>query len=318
MAKRDEVAKRRSTAKAPAAPAPAGSRRLRPQNGGRDEKEEAPTQNKKKLVAIVGGVSALSLVIAGVAIAGHSSKSASAAPPSAVPAAALVAAMPQPANQPMTPPPAMAAVANTFAANGAGMPGTMPATPGAPGAAVANVPLFGPTPMATLEPAPLGPPPTELAAAPGAAAPHAAAEERMDDEEPKSSAHDESFGDSDSKKDKDKSDKSAEAKAEEVKPWGDGKMHLPLVFRMKLDRPGTAISGKKEATGFSVVIPGRKVEGSGTSIEKRDDRIATVRTKNGPTGAHVTFVFRSKIPSYKVRLRKSYVEFFVSSPDGAK
>ena len=41
-------------------------------------------------------------------------------------------------------------------------------------------------------------------------------------------------------------------------------------------------------------------------------------TVYGPTGARVTFVFRSKIPTYKVRLRKSYVEFFISSPDNAK
>ena len=87
---------------------------------------------------------------------------------------------------------------------------------------------------------------------------------------------------------------------------------------MKLDKPGTALTGKKEANGFSVVIPGRKVEGSGTTITKRDDRISNVHAKNGPNGAHVTFVFRSKVPSYKVRLRKSYVEFFVSSPEGSK
>ena len=178
----------------------------------------------------------------------------------------------------------------------------------------ANVPLFGPTPMATLEPAPLGPSPDQIAAAPAAVVPHAT-EERMDDDEPKSSK-DEAFSDSADKSDK--SDKSADAKAEAVKPWGTGKLHVPVVHRLKLDRPGTAIEGKKEAGGFSFVIPGRKVEGGGLAITKRDDRISDVRTKNGPTGAHVTFVFRSKIPGYKVRLRKSYVEILVSSPDNAK
>jgi hypothetical protein len=43
-----------------------------------------------------------------------------------------------------------------------------------------------------------------------------------------------------------------------------------------------------------------------------------VRTKNGPTGARVTFVFRSKILTYKVRLRKDYVEFFIQLARGAR
>jgi hypothetical protein len=175
--------------------------------------------------------------------------------------------------------------------------------------------------MASLEPAPLGPPPTELSATtlPSATNHPSATEERMDDEDEPKAVHDESFDDGKSKPDKaDKSEKAAEAKAEDVKPFAQGKMHLPVVYRMKLDRPGIALSGKHEASGFAVDIPGRKVEGSGTAITKRDDRIADVHIKNGPTGAHVAFVFRSKVPSYKIRFRKSYIEFFVSSPDSAK
>jgi hypothetical protein len=192
---------------------------------------------------------------------------------------------------------------------------------------VANVPLFGPTPMATLEPAPLGPSPDELAAAKVDATPRTS-EERMDEGDARESkgARDESFGDAKDSKDQsdnDKSDKSdkdraAEEKAADVKPWGQGKLHLPVVHRLRLDHPGAALEGKKDLAGFSVIIPGRKVESETGSIPKRDDRIADVRTKNGPDGAHITFVFRSKIPGYKVRLRKSYVEVFVSSPGGAK
>jgi hypothetical protein len=103
-----------------------------------------------------------------------------------------------------------------------------------------------------------------------------------------------------------------------VKPWVVGKLHLPVIHRMKLDHPGIGLEGKKEMGGFSVELPGRRVLEGGSAIPKRDDRIAEVRTKNGPTGARVTFVFRSKIPTYKVRLRKNYVEFFISSPESTK
>jgi len=139
----------------------------------------------------------------------------------------------------------------------------------------------------------------------------------MEDDEPRSTAHDEVFDDGASSKKSDE-DKSAEEKAEAVKPFTTGKLHLPVVYRMKLDRPGIGLVGKKEMGGFSVELPGRRLVEGGAAITKRDDRIAEVRTKNGPTAGRVTFVFRSKIPTYKVRLRKNYVEFFISSPDNVK
>jgi hypothetical protein len=54
---------------------------------------------------------------------------------------------------------------------------------------------------------------------------------------------------------------------------------------------------------------------SGTAIEKRDKRIAHVRTRNGTSGAHVTFQFRDGVPSYRVRLRRDFVEILISSAD---
>jgi hypothetical protein len=228
------------------------------------------------------------------------------------------------AGQPLAPPVQTAVAMQSQSA--APTPGAAAAPAGPRPGVVANVPLFGATPMATLEPAPLGPSPDEIGAAAGATAPRAT-EERMDDDEPRSSAHDEVFDDGSSgkkpdekKSDEKKSDedKSAEAKAEAVKPWGQGKLYLPVIHRMKLDRPGIGLEGKKEMGGFSIELPGRRVLEGGAAIPKRDDRIAEVRTKNGPTGARVTFVFRSKIPTYKVRLRKNYVEFFISSPESTK
>ena len=70
-----------------------------------------------------------------------------------------------------------------------------------------------------------------------------------------------------------------------------------------------------QPTGFTVLIPGRKVMEGGKQIPKRDERIARVRTNNGSSGAQVTFEFRDGVPAYRVRLRKDYVEFLISAAD---
>src|SRR4029079_17096735 len=111
------------------------------------------------------------------------------------------------------------------------MPGSaMPAAPAQPGqrqGAVANVPLSGPTPMATLEPAPLGPAPDELGGGAPSAKPSQAREDEFSDAD-----RDESFTEGSSKsRDKsdkaDKSDKSdkSEIQPEDVKPFVEGKLH---------------------------------------------------------------------------------------------
>ncbi|HEX7671489.1 MAG TPA: PilZ domain-containing protein [Polyangiaceae bacterium] len=311
--------KKRSTAPAPATTTSSGQQRLRPQNGGGVEAALADPKRRKVLIGAGAGV-ALILAVGAMALSGRSNKPISNAPATGVAAATQDSVPATPGALPAlgASPGALAATPPAMAAAPAD-PGTVVA-PGVPGqrpGVVANVPLFGPTPMATLEPAPLGPAPDQIAplTPTAAAAQQPATEERMDDDD-KGSSNDESFGSS--SKDKDKKDKSPEALAEAAKPFVQGKLHLPLLHRLKLDKPGAAIQGKKDVAGFTVIIPGRKVEGGGASIAKRDDRISEVRTKNGPGGAQISFIFRSKIPGYKVRLKKSSVEFFISSPDGAK
>ena len=63
-----------------------------------------------------------------------------------------------------------------------------------------------------------------------------------------------------------------------------------------------------------LVIPGRKVMESASGIQKRDKRIARVRTDNGSGGAQISFQFKDGVPGYRVRLRKDYVEFLISAP----
>jgi hypothetical protein len=165
-----------------------------------------------------------------------------------------------------------------------------------PTGVVADVPLFGPTPLATMEPAPLGPSPQQTAQQPPAAA--------------KSKPADESFADAPRA--------SNRSKPEDVKPWGRGRMHLPIIHRLRLDAPGGALEGAIHPTGFSVVIPGRKIMESARGIQKRDKRIARIQTRNSSSGAQVSFKFRDGVPGYRVRLRKDFVEFLISSPQDKK
>jgi hypothetical protein len=176
--------------------------------------------------------------------------------------------------------------------------------------------------MATLEPAPLGPAPDEL----GGAASAASKPTQARDDEFSDADRDESFGETpgkkhekDAKSDKVEKSEKAEIQPEDVKPFIEGKLHLPVIHKLRLDKPGVALQGSKQGSGFTVTIPNRKVMDSGTAIVKRDDRIADIKIKNTDSGAQIRFVFRgSKVPSYKVRLRHNSVEFFISSPDGAK
>jgi hypothetical protein len=310
-------AKKRFTSPAPQAQT-SREPRLRPQNGPAKGEEPASGPRKKTLVIAAASVLVVSAVAFGMAGRGKSDGAASARSGDSVALAPLGATTQSPSlSSTVTVP---GATTPGVAVPGNAVPGSAVLTPGGPRpGVVANVPLFGPTTMATLEPAPLGPSPDEISAAAPRSSNPSSNEERMEDDD-KGSAQDESFGDGDSKKkdrdgkDGDK-DKSPEAVAEAVKPLGLGKMHMPVVYKLKLDKPGAALDGRSQGSGFTVTVPGRKVESGGSAITKRDDRISEVKTKNGPMGAVVTFVFRSKVPGYKVRLRKNYVEVFVSSPD---
>jgi hypothetical protein len=108
--------------------------------------------------------------------------------------------------------------------------------------------------------------------------------------------------------------------AEQAEPsgntvWQAGRMHLPIVHRLRLDGQGTDLKGTKTPSGFSVLIPGRKVMETGAQIAKRDDRILSVNVKNTDQGGQVVFRFRKDVPGYKVRLRNDYVEFFINSKE---
>ena len=154
---------------------------------------------------------------------------------------------------------------------------------------VANVPLFGPTQMATTEPAADG---------------QSAQVKRGVDEV--SLSKDQSFSDR-------VVDLPKEVRAQ--REFQVGRMHLPVIHRLRLDTEAETLQGEQTPTGFTVLIPGRKVMETGSAIAGRDDRITNVRVQNTPAGAKITFRFGKDVPGYKARLRNDYVEFFINSPE---
>ncbi|MET0792498.1 MAG: PilZ domain-containing protein [Polyangiaceae bacterium] len=304
MSKRGEAPPPRRTT----APAPNGSKsveghRLRPQSQTAAAEENAEPNKlkqlpRKKLMLGAGGA----VLLASVAGFAALHPGTPAAPPGAqaglTPAVTTVA--PPSTGAPLSATPASADL-------------------GSQSAASANVPLFGPTPMATMEPAPLAPPPGSPESV--------EAQERADAKSNPSGApmaaapNDEGFSDGDSDGDSDKNDaKSSKAEKSEkpeksaktdTTPWGKGKLHSPTIYRLRLDGPGGKLQGATLSTGFTVLIPGHKVMEQGASIAKRDTRISSVHTSNRTEGAEVAFRFRESIPAYRVRLRRDYVEILI-------
>jgi hypothetical protein len=95
--------------------------------------------------------------------------------------------------------------------------------------------------------------------------------------------------------------------------FGQGRLHLPVIYRLRLDDAGGSLRGERTPTGFEITIPGRRMLDSGASITRRDPRIAKVSTHNTAQGTRVSFRFRETIPAYKVRIRKDVVEFWISA-----
>jgi hypothetical protein len=299
LSKREKAPQRRTTAAAPT-PQVAKGQRLRPQSGERAADESASegaaaaTANawnrlpkQKKLMVSAGAAVTLAVLLALTTRHGAPPPG-DAALPKAEPAAVAV-------GSPVVPNAAPAAPNALSEANGV---------------VSADVPLFGATPMATMEPAPLAPPP-------GSDASEEAAEKAEAKASVSAAADDERFPEeADGKTGKGKSSK----KPEDVAPWGRGKLASPVIHRLRLDSAGDALQGAFQPTGFTVVVPNRKVMEQGAGIAKRDPRIARVRTVNTPNGAQITFQFKDGVPAYKARLRRDFVEFLIGAgePKSAK
>src|SRR5690606_30514839 len=114
------------------------------------------------------------------------------------------------------------ALAGSAAAAPLDVPGAVPgAIPGAPPVGTANVPLYGATPLSTIEAVPVPP-------APGEAAPPAEADGEEGSE--------------------------AAPALDLTKEWGVGEVEEPIVLRLKMDGTIAGISGKETNTGFTITV----------------------------------------------------------------
>ena len=182
--------------------------------------------------------------------------------------------------------PALAATAAALEA-----PAAAPAAvPGAP-IATAEVPLFGATPLSTTEPVPVPPAPGEAAEAPGADGAEDAAEEPS---------------------------KAVVANLE--KEWGVGEVTDPTVLRLKMDGTVEGISGTETATGFTIVVPGRKSISSAAGFKRKDNRLDTVNVVNYPDRAEITLLFKKDVPAFVARAKgkRLIIEIASAKKKGAK
>ncbi len=301
MSKRSKPPVRRTTAPAPTGPVSVDGPRLRPQSG---ERVAQAVSSASRLTTARAAFRELPrkkklMVSAGAAVT-------------------LLTLMAL-ATRPSAPPPGASASAAPAVVGAVAAPVAAAAPPGpaalnqADGVVSVDVPLFGPTPMATMEPVPLAPSVEQasIEAAERADAKSsvsaAPSDERFPGEEAESSEPASQAGE--------KSSKPSSKKPEDVAPWGRGKVVNPVIHRLRLDDAGDALQGSFQPTGFTIVVPNRKVMERGDGISKRDPRIARVRTVNTPNGAQITFQFKDGVPSYRTRLRRDYVEVLLGAPE---
>lgn len=167
-----------------------------------------------------------------------------------------------------------------------------------PDTVVANVPLFGPTPLST------NLPPREAAeshpeeeaddADDFEAAPVAKASPRPLDRI--EAEHHEPIAPQPKPQ-----KEAAPAKPTKVAAFTYGKMSRPKRLRLRLDGDITSLRGKRSADGFEVTIPNRRSQEKAGPLASRDDRILSSRIMNRPHGAELTMRFKDKVPAFAVR-----------------
>lgn len=172
------------------------------------------------------------------------------------------------------------------AASSAALPASTAANPAGDGTTpVANVPLFGATPLSTTEPVPamptqpdgtIAPAPTAAAGDPNAAAPEAPEAASNDDD-----SDDDAKGDG--------------------KQFGHGSVRSPITLKIKTDGDIETVNGAAGAMGFTISLPGRRVKSSASELMRKDKRIASLNIVNNPTGAEISVQFKDGVPAYMAK-----------------
>jgi len=194
------------------------------------------------------------------------------------------------------------------------------------GAMVANVPLFGPTPMETA--AARSPAPNPAAAAGGPAAfpaavavpPPGDAKRAGDDETAdqgdddgsdtgavaaNATANDDAAdeGDDDSKPaarpSRQHGSKPASGKAS-AGSFAHGKVRNPTVLSLRMNQSIKSIRGNGNASGFTVVVSGAHSQEAASGLAHQDRRIASAKVTNKGNSADLVVRFREPVPGYRV------------------
>jgi len=159
--------------------------------------------------------------------------------------------------------------------------------PGQNPVASAQVPLFGATPMSTTEAVPV---PPQFAKPGELPAEDPAAEDEGAEAEPAKS-----YG------------------ALET-DWGVGEITNPTVLRLKMDGKVEGIVGKETATGFTVVVPGRKSVSNAAGLARKDKRLTSVNVVNYPDRAEITLRFRKDVPAFLAKVQGKRLIIHISTP----
>lgn len=168
----------------------------------------------------------------------------------------------------------------------------MPAIPGAP--AMADVPLFGATPLSTTEQVVM--PPAAISGQAAAGAPPG------DDEEGGEAEEDE-----------------GKPSAPAQRKFGQGEVKNAKVLRVKMDGPVQGLKGEEVDGGFAITIPGRKSTASVSSLVRKDKRIEAIDVVNKEDGAVLTVKFKGgEVPAYLAQVKGDRIEIALGSASSSK
>lgn len=158
----------------------------------------------------------------------------------------------------------------------------LPPIPGAP--ALADVPLYGPTPLSTTE--------QVLPAEPNTAPNPKASEPSEDAEE------------------------AADEKSDLVKEFGQGSVKNAKILKVRLDGPVSGFTATENEDGFTLTVPERKSTSTSSALVRKDKRLSAVDVVNQEGGAEITVKFKGDVPGYKAKVRGDRIEIALSSESG--
>lgn len=160
-------------------------------------------------------------------------------------------------------------------------------------AVIAKVPLYGATPLSTVEVVP--PPAPELAQAPLVAQDPLAAGNVPPLQDLAGAA---SAG----------AQKIDVADKPHNKTWARGAVKRPKVLRIKMDGEIEHIEGKTSARAMTIRIPERRSSTKAAGLSKRDSRIEAASLDNSEGGSEVVLTFRDRVPAFHVEAKGDELE----------